>query len=56
MLSFLPLIKNNLVTMGLKLAWISYIISSNTIKPFFFVGLCSLLNFHKHHQLFVNNQ
>ena len=38
MLGFLPL-KNNSVTMGLDLAFISAIISSNTITTFlFFVG------------------
>ena len=52
MLHFLPY-RNNSVTIGLNflLASVSTIMSSNTINTF----LC-LLNFHRHHQLFVNNQ
>ena len=57
MLSFHPG-KNSYVTMGLDflLASISAIISSNTINIFFSSLDYSLLNFHEHHQLFVNNQ
>ena len=52
MLHFLPY-RNNSVTIGLNflLASVSTIMSSNTINTF----LC-LLNVHRHHQLFVNNQ
>ena len=57
MLSFLPL-KNNSVTIDLNclLDSISAIISSNTINTLSFLSDYSLLNFQKHHQLFVNNQ
>ena len=58
MLSFLPL-KSNSVTLGLNflLDSISAIISSNTINTLSISLLVSsLLNFHKHHQLCVNNQ
>ena len=57
MLSFLPL-KSNSVTIGLNflLDFISAIISSNTITLSFSSMDYSLLNFHKDHHLFVNNQ
>ena len=56
MLSFLPL-KNNSVTIGLTflLAFISAIISSNTVNTYFLLNY-SLLNFYRHHQLFMRNQ
>ena len=56
MLRFLPL-KNNSVTVGLNflLDSISAIILSKTIDAFLFLLDHSLLNFHRHHQLFVNN-
>ena len=57
MLSFLPL-KNNSVAIGLNflLASISVIISSNTINTFLFLVGLQPSNFHKHHQLFLNNE
>ena len=57
MLSFLSL-RNNSVTIGLHflLPFISAIISSNIINPFFSLLDYSLLYFHKHHYLFLNNQ
>ena len=56
MLSFLPL-KNNSVTIGLTflLVFISAIISSNTVNTYFLLNY-SLLNFYRHHQLFMRNQ
>ena len=56
MLSFLPL-KNNSVTIGLTflLAFIAAIISSNTVNTYFLLNY-SLLNFYRHHQLFMRNQ
>ena len=57
MLSFLPL-KNNSVTIGLNLllASISAITYETLLTLFFYLFDYSLLNFHRRHQLFVNNQ
>ena len=56
-LRFLPL-KNNSVIVGLNFlsASMSAIMSSNAVNNLFSSLDYSLLNFHIHHQLFVNNQ
>ena len=55
--SFLPL-KNISVTVGLHFLFdsISATTSSNTINTLLFLLDYSLVNFHKHHQLFMKNE